>query len=184
MPVSPLPVAKNPSTDAKKPIPVAKNPHYWFTVAKNLPSRRKKNLWTVAINPLEFPVAKKNLLPSQKTRSPIRTYIFTLHWVTVHYITVQYSTLHTQDLVHKIVCHRKGISPKSSEHTLHYITVQYSTAQYSTVRYSSVRYGTLHYTTLRYITWHYITLHTEDLVHKIVCHQRGKSPKSSESTLH
>ena len=59
MPVSPLPVAKNPSTDAKKPIPVAKNPHYWFTVAKNLPSRRNKNPLNRRNKPSGIPRRKK-----------------------------------------------------------------------------------------------------------------------------
>ena len=46
-------------------------------------------------------------------------------------------------------------------------------------------YITLHYSTVHHITLHYSTLHyihEQDLVHTIVCHQRGTSPKSSEPT--
>ena len=74
------------------------------------------------------------------------------------------SSKKSMDLVHNIRCHKRGKSPKSSEHTyLHYTTLQYIT---------------LHY--IHYITLHYI--HAQDLVHKIVCHQRGQSPTASEHT--
>ena len=77
---------------------------------------------------------------------------------------------------------KMGTSPKSSEPTyLHYITLQYITLRYSTLHYSKVQHITLHYSTLHYSTVHYSKLHyihAQDLVHKIVCHQRGTSPKS------
>jgi hypothetical protein len=44
-----------------------------------------------------------------------------------------------------------------------------------TLHYSTLQYSTLHYSTLHYI-------HEQDLVHTIVCHQRGTSAKSSEPT--
>ena len=84
-----------------------------------------------------------------------KTYILTLQYSTVQYITLQYITLP-------------------------YSKVQYITSHYSTLQYSTVHYITLHYITLHYSTLHYI--HAQDLVHKIVCHQRGTSPKSSEPT--
>ena len=74
-----------------------------------------------------------------------------------------------------------GTSPKSSEPAyLHYITVQYITLRYSTLHYLAVKYSTLHYTTVHYITLQYITVNNiiyidaQDLVHIIVCHQRGR----------
>ena len=111
----------------------------------------------------------------QRGTSPvIRSYILTLHHITLHYSTLHYSTLHyihEQDLVHTIVCHQRGTSPKSSEPTyLHYITLHYSTVHHITLHYSALHYSTLHY------------IHEQDLVHTIVCHQRGTSPKSSEAT--
>ena len=78
---------------------------------------------------------------------------------------------------------KMGTSPKSSEPTyLHYITLQYVALRYSTLHYSKVQHFTLHYSTLHYSTVHYSKLHyihAQDLVHKIVCHQRGTSPMSS-----
>ena len=84
------------------------------------------------------------------------------------------SSKKSMDLVHNIRCHKRGKSPKSSEHTyLHYTTLQYITLHY-------IIYITLQYITLHYVTLHYI--HAQDLVHKIVCHQRGQSPTASEHT--
>ena len=75
---------------------------------------------------------------------------------------------------HKVLSHQ-------NLHT--YITLQYSTLHLhcitSTLQYITVHYSTVH---LQYITVHYIYIHAQDLVHKIVCHQRGISPKSSERT--
>ena len=62
--------------------------------------------------------------------------------------------------MHKIVCHQRGTSPRSSEPTyLHYITVQYGTVHYTTVHYITVKYSTFHYATVHYITVQYITVH-------------------------
>ena len=62
-----------------------------------------------------------------------------------------YSTLHyihAKDLVHKIVCHQRGTSPKSSGPTyLQYITLHYSKVQYITLHYSTLHYSTVHYST-------------------------------------
>ena len=81
--------------------------------------------------------------------------------------------------MHNIRCHKRGKSPKSSEHTyLHYTTLQYITLHY--IIYITLHYITIHYITLHYVTLHYI--HAQDLVHKIVCHQRGQSPTASEHT--
>ena len=113
--------------------------------------------------------------------------------------------------MHNIRCHKRGKSPKSSEHTyLHYTTLQYITLHY--IHYITLHsctglgvqnrmspegpksYGirtyilTLPYIALHYITLHHSTVHYSTLryihaqVHKIVCHQRGISPKSSERT--
>ena len=119
------------------------------------------------------------VLSHQNLHTDITLHYSTVHHITLHHITLHYSTLHyihEQDLVHTIVCHQRGTSAKSSEPTyLHYITLHYSTVQYSTVQYITLHYSTLHYSTLHYI-------HEQDLVHTIVCHQRGTSPKSSEPT--
>ena len=65
--------------------------------------------------------------------------------------------------MHKLVCHQRVTSPKSSGPTyLQYITVQYIqyiTLQYITLHYSKVQYITLHYSTLHYSTVQYIAVH-------------------------
>ena len=86
------------------------------------------------------------------------------------------SSKKSMDLVHNIRCHKRGKSPKSSEHTyLHYTTLQYITLHY-------IIYITLHYNTLHYITLHYITFMHRTWCTKSYVTRGANSPKSSEHT--